>query len=46
MEERAASGASAWCPAGIDITQEVSALADLLDAATANDDENGDGDRR
>jgi sulfhydrogenase subunit beta (sulfur reductase) len=32
----------AWCPAGIDITQEVSALASLRDAATADEDENED----
>ena len=29
----------AWCPAGIDITQEVSALASLRDAATAEEGE-------
>jgi ferredoxin len=29
----------AWCPTGIDITQEVSALASLQDAATADEDE-------
>ena len=29
----------AWCPTGIDITQEVSALARLQDAATADEDE-------
>ncbi len=28
----------AWCPTGIDITQEVSALASLLDAAAADED--------
>ena len=32
----------AWCPAGIDITQEVSALASLRDAATAGEDEGED----
>ena len=31
----------AWCPAGIDITQEVSALASLLDAATGEEGEDG-----
>ena len=29
----------AWCPTGIDITQEVSALASLRDAATTDEDE-------
>jgi sulfhydrogenase subunit beta (sulfur reductase) len=27
-----------WCPAGIDITQEVAALASMLDAASADED--------
>jgi ferredoxin len=29
----------AWCPTGIDITQEVAALASLQDAATEDEDE-------
>jgi hypothetical protein len=29
----------AWCPAGIDITEEVSALASLLDAVTADEED-------
>jgi ferredoxin len=28
----------AWCPTGIDITQEVSALASMLEEATPDED--------
>ncbi len=36
----------AWCPTGIDITVEVSALASLRDEATAAQDESPNGDER